>query len=352
MFEADRHNFGKCVKRIERASDHWYQKPRSVFWEHLFFGRSSPIKNIFDIIGSNGNRPLSDYLFNLDVKIENIWNGYSKEIISESNPILNEHFYSFGVLIGYCYLLGIRDLHKYNLAIKSNSLQVIDAEVVLTNLILPNETILLPFREIPFELSAISLICEDLKSLTSSQIKNIFAGYFDVSSIILENFAALNNTLSHELVSAELEHPIRVILKNTKQYRDFLMGIGSTSDFLPEELAQLERGDIPYFFKRLGDKNLYFLLDSTHQQKSVKNLPLELQRDMDRHARTPETLLPKEISIIKKVATGGLYLQKILRPITALELNAACTIKLDQSVLIFKNQKFTINPSTVYDEIC
>lgn len=347
MFEADRHNFGKCVKRIEWASGHWYQKPRSVFWEHLFFGRSSPIMNIFDVIGSNGNRPLSDYLFNLDVEIESIWNGYSKEIISENTSILNEHFYSFGVLIGYCYLLGIRDLHKYNLAIKSNSLQVIDAEVILTNLILPNETILLPFREIPFELSAISLLCEDLKSLTSSQIKSLFSGYFDVSSIILENFAALNNTLSLEFEIVEVEHPIRVILKNTKQYRDFLMGIGSASDFLPEELVQLERGDIPYFFKRLGDKNLYFFIDSTHQQESVKNLPSDLQRDLDRHAWAPELLLPNEASIIKKVATGSLYLQKILRPATALELNAASTIKLNQSSLIFRNQTFTINPSTV-----
>jgi hypothetical protein len=70
--------------------------------------------------------------------------------------------------------------------------------VVLTNLILPNETILLPFREIPFDLSSVSLLCGTLKNLSPCQVQKLFAGYFDVTTTILDSLDAIKPVLEHE----------------------------------------------------------------------------------------------------------------------------------------------------------
>jgi len=338
MFEADRHNFGKCVERIERASGHWYRKPRSVYWEHLFFGQSSPINSFFNSAGSNGDRPLSEYLFNLNVEVKNDWLGFSEEVSRDEIPISIEHFYSFGVLVGYCYLLGIRDLHKYNLVVKKSHLQIIDAEVVLTNLILPNETILLPFREIPLDLSAVSLLCGDLKKLSPHQVEKLFAGYFDVTTAILDSLDVVMPVLEHE---CQNQHPARVILKNTKQYRDFLMGNGSPSDYLPEELAQLDRGDIPYFFKYVGQTALHFL--SEHGLvETVSNIPGDLERDVSRHSKSPALLLQTPAAVARKVATGALYLRKALGSIAPIKLkDSKGDIAFSESSLSFRDQSFS-----------
>ncbi len=344
MFEADRHNFGKCVERIERASGHWYRKPRSVYWEHLFFGQGSPIKSFFNSAGPNGDRPLSEYLFNLNVEVKNDWLGFSEEVSGDEIPISIEHFYSFGVLVGYCYLLGIRDLHKYNLVVKKNHLQIIDAEVVLTNLILPNETILLPFREIPFDLSAVSLLCSNLKKLSVSQIEKLFSGYFDVTTAILDSLNVITPVLEHECRN---QHPARVILKNTKQYRDFLMGSGSANDYLPEELVQLDRGDIPYFFKYVGQTGLYFLSEPDVVE-TVSKIPSDLDRDVRRHSKSPALLLQAHAAVAKKVATGALYLRRALgsdAPIHLQDTNGEIALK--DSSLSFRDQSFSTSPRAI-----
>lgn len=338
MFEADRHNFGKCVERIERASGYWYRKPRSVYWEHLFFGQDSPIKSFFDSVGFNGERTLCEYLFNLNVEVETEWLGFSEEVSADEAPICDEHFYSLGVLMGYCYLFGIRDLHKYNLVVKKKRLQIIDAEVVLTNLILPNETLLLPFREILFESSAASLLCTDLKKYSARQIEKLFAGYFDVSTAILDNMPAIVSVLE---LSCQNNHSARVILKNTKQYRDFLTGRGSVNDFLPEEMIQLKRGDIPYFFKYVGKPDLHFISDPFKAQ-IVSNLPVDLERDVNRHSKVPALLLPSPTAVAKKVVTGALYLRRALSSIVPMRLqDSQGEIVFNESSLNFRGQLFS-----------
>jgi hypothetical protein len=282
----------------------------------LFFGQNSPIKSFFNSAGSNGDRSLSEYLFNLNVEVKNDWLGFSEEVSRDEIPISIEHFYSFGVLVGYCYLLGIRDLHKYNLVVKKSHLQIIDAEVVLTNLILPNETILLPFREIPFDLSAVSLLCGTLKNLSPCQVQKLFAGYFDVTTTILDSLDAIKPVLEHE---CQNQQPARVILKNTKQYRDFLMGNGSANDYLPEELAQLDRGDIPYFFKYVGQDSLYFFFEQDLVE-TVSDITGDLERDVSRHSKSPALLLPTHAAVARKVATGALYLRKALGSIAPIQL--------------------------------
>jgi len=305
----DKHNFGKVVERIVEASGTKYRKPRTVYWEHLFFGTNSPLKSVFSEAGPNDDRPLSDYLFNLDVQIEHPWLGYAAEVKKSYQPINDRHFYSLGVLLGYCYLFGIRDLHWGNIIIQDDHLQVVDAEVVLVNLHLPHETILLPFKDIKFQSCGASLVTKNLDLFSQSQKEIIFSGYFDAANRILDYRESILEILKGEELK---QQPVRVIIKNTAVYRAFSES-KLAAEMIPEELAQLDRGDIPYFYKNLGSEDLLFLGRQYYAEK-VRLTDETAIKDAQRHGVPPETLLGSHKALKSKIATGALYLQKVFTP--------------------------------------
>lgn len=307
ILDSDPHNFGKKVTRIQRASGTWYRKPRPTFWENLFFGIDSPLKNFFAIKGTNGKSQISNYFFNLIIDPIDNWNGNSKEIVQSCKNPIGEHFYSFGALLAYCYIFGIRDLHRNNLIFTDTHLQVIDAEVVNTNLILPQETILLPFKDIEFNQCALSLIIKTITSLNSIQKKEILAGFIDCLLIIknsAEEISSITRNIDLKLI------PIRVIIRNTRDYKNHLDGSKVIHDFIPEELDQLSRGDIPYFFKFISNPNLFWISADNNEYESVKDLT-HYKTDVARHACSPNELISASI-IEKRLIHGLMYLSKLL----------------------------------------
>ena len=303
--DADKHNFGQLVRPMERASLLFFRKPRPVYWEHLFFGKGSPLEPIFSKIGENRKVDLASLLFNLEIDMENEWLGYSKEILRSDDPATGQHFYSFGVLLAYAYLFGIRDLHKFNLIKTKTHLQVIDAEVVLTNLILPNESVLLPFKDVPFEVCGLNLLTDSLDDLTPSQRQSMFAGYFDLFALAF----CRQKLLLEALDNAASIAPIRVIIRNTKVYTGHLNGNSRIPDLLSEEQIQIERGDVPYFFKRIGDQQLHWISSASGSTSSVQSTE-SFKVDVDRHAQTPSVLIGSPDTIEKKMAQGALFLQR------------------------------------------
>jgi len=156
VIEADLHNFGRSVQKVGRASGTYYQKPRPVYWERLFFGVDSPLASFFGKGGAEFQPKHA--LFNLETEIDADFTGLSREVLSVPASVERNHFYSFGVLLAYCYVFGVRDLHRHNILRTATHLQVVDAEVVLVKLLLPNETLLLPFKDIGAELASVSLL--------------------------------------------------------------------------------------------------------------------------------------------------------------------------------------------------
>lgn len=308
IVDADKHNFGQMVKPTERASSLWYQKPRPVYWEELFFGKNSPLKTFFSGIGQNGKQSLEKYIFNLEIEVQSDWAGYSKAVPRLSNlKITDEHFYSFGVLLGYSFLFGIRDLHKFNLILTESHLQVIDAEVVMTNLLLPNETVLLPFKDVAFNLCGISLICESLESLTPQDRWLIFAGYFDVFASAFQKQSEICETIQE----SSRNSPIRVIVRNTREYTKHISGESRITDLMLEEEAQIARGDIPYFFKKLGDENLFWISSKNGESQVVNNLGV-FKSDVARHASSAVNLVGTQDLVEKKMVQGAFLIQKKL----------------------------------------
>lgn len=278
MFLADKHNFGQQVEKVQRGSDTWYRKPRTVYWEWLFFGKSSPLKTLFSEKGENGSRPLADYFFNLDVEIESTWSGLGKEVSIERQTPTPEHFYAFGALIAYCYIFGIRDLHKQNLIMTDTHLQAVDVEVVFTTLTLPHETLLLPFKNIGYEFAGIGALVNSKDELTKAQVEQIVLGYWDLFSLASTKKDEIDRTL------AELDFlkvPVRVIVRNTSEYRNLLDL--APDNILQSEIEQIKRGDIPYYFKFVVDQNLYWLREKMLVQAEASSGIF--QRDIDRHGK-------------------------------------------------------------------
>ncbi len=289
--DADLHNFGKRVELTQRSGGKWFCKPRTVYWEWLFFGTDSPLKRVFNFIGASGIISLADCIFNLEVEYVHHWLGYSKKVeaFSDFTP-QRSHFYSFGVLLAYSYVFGIRDLHRKNLVFTPTHLQVVDAEVVLTRLILPNETILLPFKQVAWRDSGIgALSITGPNDISQENANAILDGYVEMFQHLIKN---------RERVLAELqgvidpETPIRVLMRNTSEYYS-AGGKSAESDFLPEEISQLVRGDIPYFFKRMG-KNYLSWLQAPSTEGAVQSLG-RFKADIDRHADALESLVGEEL---------------------------------------------------------
>lgn len=318
-FEADKHNFGQRVERIQQASDtRSYRKPRSVLWERLFFGAGSPLRPLFDEPGENGSVPLADLFFNLQVEVAGDWLGFSEEFVGSAmpEPVTEAHFYSFGALMGYAFLFGIRDLHRENVMVADAHFQVVDAEVVLVDLLLPHETVLFPFKDIPFEFSAGWLLAPSLEAITEPQAERLFAGYVDLFARVSRKRLEVMDVL--EGITTSTTAPARVILRNTGIYRGILNGTLMPTDLLPEEKVQLERDDIPYFFKRIGEADLFWVSGPSGEISSVRSVG-HFQTDVSRHAVPPSSLLASSELLETKMVRGAFLLQKLLKTVDPME---------------------------------
>jgi hypothetical protein len=315
FIDADKHNFGQSVKLMERASGVYYQKPRPVYWEKLFFGKTSSLAELFNAVGENGNAPISKYLFNLEVEIESEWLGFAKDVRrSTSTAVTTEHFYGFGVLLAYAYVFGIRDLHTNNLILTDTHLQAIDAEIVLTDLVLPHETILLPFKDVEFDRCGASKLATAMDEFSKDGRREILAGYLDAFAIFFRKQIEIQQTLETSLLTT----PARVIVRNTREYRPYLNGSAPLDDLLPEERIQIERGDVPYFFKICGDQNLYWLSESNGAKSIVSDLG-DYAPDIARHAQSPEKIIGTPSVIERKMVQGAFLLKKLFHDNAAYE---------------------------------
>lgn len=321
---ADRHNFGQQVKPTDGAScvgaPRVFHKPRTVFWEWLFFGKTSPLQPLFAVPGKNSGLIVSEAFFNLDVSVESQWSGTSKEVIAdESIGQLGyeknlDLFIRFGMLLGYAYVFGIRDLHRANVIRTKTNLQVIDAEVVLTDLILPHETLLMPFKDVKWKDCGLSHLAESAEQITEAQASAIMSGYIDVLTVIDEKKDEILAVMSDQ----DLSHPIRIILRNTKEYTAMLNEGTSRETLMDGEQAQLDRGDIPYFFKRQGSNDVHWVTSvgegGTHEFAKLTSAP-SYESDINRHACSPLVLLAVDSKDIIEVrrSRGIAYIKKNLK---------------------------------------
>jgi hypothetical protein len=310
-FAGDSHNFGQRVCQINEVSGSFFQKPRSVFWEWLFFGKDSPLQSIVTDAerkfgGFQGNPVGAKSIFALEVEqSSDKKRGRSKAILSGKvdRPVTDEELYAFGFLLGYCTLFGIRDLHRPNLVRGVQFLHAVDAEVVFAKLLLPCETLLLPFKETTFERSGVGHLFRNGRDITLDQILALLKGYCTLFEAICSAKEGIVGALGKVTEIAQ-EVPIRHILRDTAVYRN-IQAQQIAVELLPEEIVQLQRGDIPYFFKFMGKPELFYYTSDTGTFKTV-SVPARHVEGVKREAQPPEILL-NDIRVTNEVFAPGLF---------------------------------------------
>lgn len=305
---SESHNFGASVRRVVLEDRVFFEKQRSVFWEHLFFGRESPLRPVLreGELSPELARVFDRSIFSLNVvqadegrgplgagRVENALTG---EPTPEDKDFL---LFNLGALCAYCAAFGIEDLNYENTLLTRDGLKVIDAEIVGNNSVFLYHTGLLWFdRRAAGMTGASRMLWSFLKmdALSREDTVRLLHGFLET----MQHLAARTDAVRELLAGLALESralPIRVILRNTARYAYWLRrnaNIDVRESFqgeqppgpvdlshltprkravmLKEELEQLHRGEIPYFFRFYGGRDIYFL-DSPGTYRKVEDDP-------------------------------------------------------------------------------
>lgn len=320
IHSGDSHNFGQRVGlELGASGEKSFRKPRPVYWEWLFFGQDSPLKSTLLTLAEAGSIELTEALFQsifrLDVEMDKLhFHGRVRglsDVTSEPGPQSPVHLYRFGVLLAYAFALGIRDFHRGNLVRTTEGLIPIDVESLFVRLHLPHETLLLPFRDTAYENCGLSRLVPDREDLDIDSIFSLLRGFFAMLNLLADSDPAPAR-LIHAEIAQHGPIPIRHLLRDTKDYRDWQRARPQIP-FLPEELHQLERGDIPYFFKILADERVFYWRTRDRQAEPVE-IPAAMLAGTRREAINPLSLLESHRVRATLLPHGILFLARTWVP--------------------------------------
>lgn len=322
----DAHNFNQKVEQINETT---LIKPRELFFEKLFlseeFGYRSFIDNLFlqkGLISPFNLAPIIHFGQNQQVELLKLDKLEKKALVDFLNDELN--LKAFGALFGFVFWYGITDLHKENmfLGTKNNKLIFfpLDIECLFSSTSKISQTLLLPSTELPKEKCGFWALLDHVKEITEER-KILFLKSF-IDSVNLLNFHRheIITRLLKIIAEQELQPKIRVILKNTKKYQEKINQPNSTDIFFAEELVQLERSDIPYFFKFINsDKLYYFNTKSSYQEAHIDlkkiNIPTPMTFASSQQAplKTESTILAiSELIEMFNLEQDGHYLNRVV----------------------------------------
>ncbi|APJ03376.1 hypothetical protein AXG55_05425 [Silvanigrella aquatica] len=284
----DRHNGQKCVKKINKR---YIYKPRCIYWEKLFLEKNSFFLNELKDFQKNKECHLNkDWLTVLpSLEFHEVGEKYLSGYVKYQNcdyisaPILGESYWeSFGAVIGLLSLFGVYDLHNENILMGRDSnnkiiFGPIDIECLFENFTLVSQTHLLPSKILLEHKSGLYKL-KMVFNLSSEMnfIAPLLFGYIEFLNCFL-NFKEFFIKKYPQIFN----YPIRVILHSTECYKTKL---NQFNDFFnSEERDQISKGDIPYFFKYLGSKKLYYMNNSSKNITSSKSLNIVSNKLCDNH---------------------------------------------------------------------
>ena len=165
------------------------------------------------------------------------------------------------------------DLNVENLFLTDQGLTVIDCETVFFNLQNLSATGLIPNRNMLYQCSGASKIFQGVTSISPDEIAS-FANRFIFSLDLLKS---LEGPLIKKIYNSNsfLTTPIRVIFRDTYLYANLLARPSENYRLFEEEFKQLGKGDIPYFFFYLNDKNIYYYSNESYQTHPVSKEMME-----------------------------------------------------------------------------
>lgn len=283
MLLGDSHNFGRRVSR----KDGRIAKPRALLWEWLLLSAQSPLRcSLDEIAGREGmGAGAFGFLPSLDFQLsEGALGGEVEEIaLSPLGAPSTDERRELAAIVGRSLALfswlGVADLHWENLVLgRDDRGRVIfgplDVEIILADMALPTETKLLPdadpeYADLCRHASGVRRALPYLgKPLDAADLIAMASAYAQTLASLERHAREIARII--EALPSLRETPIRVCLRSTGEYvsREPLW-----PPLLDAEREQLERGDIPYFFRLYGQNGIHYYADPSLER--IATLPLE-----------------------------------------------------------------------------
>jgi hypothetical protein len=317
MHAGDRHNFGQTVS----VAGGFFRKPRTVLWEYALLGEDSTFRSLLDIwfrrdLGASPFEVMPALTFVIDTSGHGAASAFEprETRVAEVKPI---EAHRVGMLIALLAWLGVDDLHCENVIIgrcEGGHLAVcpVDVESLLQAIRLPSQTLLIPSTHIHRESCGIAALVSPLAS-DPDAVAALCSGYVETLEWLQRNASLVGETLTSTPGIADA--PIRLILRPTSAYVRYLeTGCLPEGEppFASSELAQLERGDVPYFFRLPNEALMRYYRAPGESVEAL--LPAELGRPaVTRSLTLAELSSPRDASL--KLG-GVLQLVKTLMPTT------------------------------------
>ncbi len=232
-------------------------------------------------------------------------------LAADTSPAIfdQNYFFKFGALLGYSFVAGIQDLHRENVIFSQHGPLVVDTEVVLSQLKLPDQTQLLRRRSTQFDFTtAISKMSEDSNELEEKYFWALTDGFIQSLVGLAQEAQSVAATIQKSISSRGSKPKVRVLFKATSTYRKYLSGEETREIFSSSELIQLQRNDVPYFFKFIDSPDVYFMKSETESanadpdpsQKALADIVGLSPQEIFNSERILRSLLPQGIFYLLK----------------------------------------------------
>lgn len=258
MYLGDVHNLGKAVTDTGTG---FIFKPRTVFWEWLFLSSDSPLRKTLRNIDQTSDADITSFLPSLkflkvDEKPFLLCGEVEKLKLSPVNEFGSYESKCLGGLLALCAYFGITDIHKDNILMGYDSrgrfiCSPIDIECVFEKLELLSQNQIVASKDASKKIIGFFECTEKdthLDLLCESFIKTLH--------LLSKNSDEIYNTLLS--IDDILKAPVRAVIRPTHEYVSYLSGENHDIGFSDEEMIQLKRGDVPYFFHNLDEKYLSY----------------------------------------------------------------------------------------------
>lgn len=277
------------------ADDGTISKPRTIAWERLFFGAGSPLREHIRRLSDGDGVPSPIQVTpSLEFRSSTGDRTGSVEKLEVSAPASvhagPESFREIGSALAYFLWFGMTDLHDANVAFGADSagrliFGPVDVECVFQECYLPSQAQLLPARAMRPEDAGLAKVLEFARAHAApDSIASICGGFWEAARFFERHDRELTEHFHRDGLPAQ---HVRIILRNTRDYHAILKGMpaAAAAPLTCSEKTQLDRGDIPYFFRRFSESEaLYYSGRDTIEDADI---PSERLQDALGWARIP-----------------------------------------------------------------
>lgn len=340
--QGDLHNFRKFVSVGQRV----VTKPRNVLWENLFLSSNSKVRNLIDQVCKTNGITSPFYIApDLNFQESKLHSGSVERLkLAELNrDISSDEVQALAAMIALCYWFGIGDLHHENVSVGLNEAGTfvcfpIDIETIFEKMTHVRQTLLTPSSKVSASNCGLTKVLPQLMSLNIEAKTSFLISFSMMMNILNENS---ENILSEILKNEQInKYPIRMILRDTSSYRNHLEGKSELLRIDKAEAVQLNRDDIPYFFRYLNSDDINFYVDENNQEDAIGT-------DRSEFNLMSSVILTnaEQIDLIKTNTSilSLSYLAQLLDCIATNDSLTTCTIQLLERNLEFRIFENKIN---------